>query len=134
MGYIDKKGMTATDIVGNRKNADLITIDKNDTIAQAVRIINENNFSQIPVTSDDRIVGSIYENLVFNHILKNPSAKDDKVETIMQEALPFADITTPLSDLSEMISGDRIAVLVKDFKAGRTFIITKSDIAETLIK
>ena len=134
MGYIDKKGMTASDIVGNRKNTELVTIDKNDTIAQALRIINENNFSQIPVTSDDRIVGSIYENLVFNHILKNTSAKDDKVGTIMQEALPFADITTPITELSEMIAGDRMAVLVKDFKAGRTFIITKSDIAEALIK
>ncbi len=134
MGYIDKKGMTASDIVGNRKNTELITIDKNDTIAQALRIFNENNFSQIPVTSDDRIVGSIYENLVYNHLLKNASAKDDKVETIMQEALPFTDITTPLEELSEMISGDRMAVLVKDFKAGRTFIITKSDIAEALVK
>lgn len=134
MGYIDKKGMTASDIVGNRKNTELITIDKNDSIAQALRIINENNFSQIPVTSDDRIVGSIYENLVYDYILKSPAAKDDKVETIMQEALPFADITTPLTELSEMISGNRMAVLVKDFKAGRTFIITKSDIAEALVR
>ncbi len=134
MGYIDKKGMTAKDIVSYRNNTELITIDKNDSIANALRIINDNNFSQIPVTSDDRIVGSIYENLVYDHILKNPTAKNDKVEVIMQEALPFADITTPLEELSEMISGDRMAVLVKDFKAGRTFIITKSDIAEALLK
>ncbi len=134
MGYIDKKGMTAKDIVSNRKNMELITIDKKDSISNALKIINENNFSQIPVTSEDRIVGSIYENLVYNHILKSPNAKEDKVELIMQEALPFADITTPLEELSEMISGDRMAVLVKDFKAGRTFIITKSEIAEALIK
>jgi cystathionine beta-synthase len=134
MGYIDKKGMTANDIVSNRKNHDLITIDKKEPISHALRIMNENNFSQIPVTSDDRVVGSIYDNLVYNHILKNSGAKDDKVESIMKEALPFADITTPLEELSEMISGDRMAVLVKDFKAGRTFIITKSDIAETLLR
>jgi cystathionine beta-synthase len=134
MGYIDKKGMTASDIVINRKNVDLITIDKHDTIGQALKLMNENNYSQIPVTSDDRIVGSIYENLVYNYVLKNPTAKDDKVESIMQEALPFIDITTPLEELSQMVSGDRMAVLVKDFKAGRTFIITKSDIAEALLK
>jgi cystathionine beta-synthase len=134
MGYIDKKGMTAMDIVGNRKNIELMTIDKNDTIARALQIINDNNFSQIPVTSDDRVVGSIYENLVYDHILKNPNSKDDKIETIMQEAMPFADVSTPLEELSDMISGNRAAVLVKDFKAGRTFIITKSDIAEALVK
>ena len=134
MGYIDKQGMTGRDIVSNRKNGDLITIEKNDSIANALRIMTENNFSQIPVMHDDRLVGSVYENIAFNHILKNPDAKNEKVESIMQEAIPFADISTPLQELSEMIAGEKMAVLVKDFKAGRTFIITKSDIAEALIK
>jgi cystathionine beta-synthase len=134
MGYIDKKGMTAGDIVGNRKNIELVTIDRNEKISHALKLMNENNFSQIPVTADDRVIGSIYENLVYSHILKNPNSKDEKVETIMQEALPFTDITTPIKELSDMFSGDRMAVLVKDFKAGRTFILTKSDIAEALVK
>lgn len=134
MGYLDKKGMTALDIVSSRKNMELMTIDKNDTIANALKLITEFNFSQIPVTSEDRIVGSIYENLVFNKIMENPNAKNDSVESIMQEALPFLDISTPLEDLSKMISGDRTAVLVKDFKANRSYIITRSDIAEALAK
>ncbi|MFN8144270.1 MAG: pyridoxal-phosphate dependent enzyme [Bacteroidia bacterium] len=134
MGYLDKKGMTANDLVNSRKNAELMTIDKGDTIASALKLITEHNFSQIPVTSGDRIIGSIYENLVFNKILDNPNAKNDAVESIMQEALPFVDITTPLETLSKMISGDRDAVLVKDFKANRSFIITKSDIAEALAR
>ena len=74
------------------------------------------------------------ENLVFNRILENPESKNDAVESIMKEALPFIDISTPLDDLSKMISGDRTAVLVKDFKANRNFIITRSDIAEALAK
>jgi cystathionine beta-synthase len=134
MGYIDKKGMTAKDIVGNRKNLELITIDKKDKISDALKIINENNFSQIPVTSDDRIVGSIYENLVYDHLLNGQNGKDDTLEAIMQEAIPFVDITTPLDELSQMFTGDRMAVLVKDFKANRTFILTKSDLAEALVK
>ena len=68
MGYLDTKGMTAADLVASKKNIQLITIDKNQTIGDALKLITENNFSQIPVTSDDRIVGSIYENLVFNKI------------------------------------------------------------------
>lgn len=134
MGYIDKKGMTASDIVSGRKNIELVTIDKNESIAAALKLMNENNFSQMPVTSDDRVIGSIYDNLLYNHILENGTSKDDKVESIMQEAMPFADISTPLTELASMISGDRMAVLVKDFKANRTFIITKSDIAEMMIR
>jgi cystathionine beta-synthase len=134
MGYLDRKGMTAADLVASRKNIDLITIDKNQTIGDAVKLITENNFSQLPVTSENRVVGSIHENLVFKKILENPENKNEKVESIMQEALPFADITTPIDDLSKMITGDRTAVLVKDFKNNNNYIITKYDIVEVLSK
>ena len=134
MGYIDKTGMTAKDILANRKNIELVTIDKKETVGSALKIMSENNFSQIPVSSDDRIVGSLFENQVYNYVLLNHSAKEDKVESIMKEAMPFVDITTPIEELSEMITGDRMAVLIKDFKAGRTFILTKSDIVEALVK
>ncbi len=134
MGYLDKTGMTGKDIVSSRKNIELLTIDKNETIGHALKLMNDNNYSQIPVTSADRIVGSIYENLVYDYILKAPGAKDEKIESIMQEALPFTDISTPVSELSNMITGDRMAVLVKDFKANRTYIITKSDIVDALVK
>src|SRR5438105_8075244 len=59
MGYLDRKGMTAADIVTSRKNVELITVDKNQSISDALKIITENNFSQLPVTSGDRIVGSV---------------------------------------------------------------------------
>ncbi len=134
MGYIDKKGMTAKDVLANRKNIELVTLDKKETIAHALKIMNENNFSQIPVSSDDRIVGALYENQVYDYVLKNPHSKDEPIEKIMREALPFVDITTPLDELSGMIAGDRMAVLLKDFKAGRTFILTKSDIVDALVK
>ncbi len=134
MGYLDRTGMTAADLVASRKNIDLISVEKTDTIGNALKLIIENNFSQLPVTVEDRIIGSVYENLVFNKILQHPESRNDKVETIMQEALPFVDISTPLDDLAKMISGDRTAVLVKDFKANSNFIITKYDIVEAMVK
>jgi len=134
MGYLDRKGMTAADVVSSRKNIQLTTLEKSQPISEALRIISENNFSQIPVTSGDRIVGSLSETLVYNHLLRNPEAKKDAVETIMQEAIPFVDITSSLQELSKMISGDRTAVLVKDFKANQNYIITKSDIVEALAR
>ncbi len=134
MGYTDKKGLTAADIVSTRNGIDLITLDKNDTIAHAMHLISENNFTQIPVTSDNRIVGSVSEQLVFNAIMNNPESKSKSVETIMQEALPFVDISTPIDTLSKMVSGDQEAVLVKDFKLDKNYIITRYDIANILSK
>jgi cystathionine beta-synthase len=132
MGYIDKKGLTAEDLV--KQNVDLTTVDKNDTIGHAMKIISENNFSQIPVTSDNRIVGSVSEKLVFNSIMNSPESKNQPVETIMQEAIPFVDITTPIDTISKMVSGDSEAVLVKDFKRDKNYIITRFDIAEVMSK
>ena len=134
MGYLDTSGMTARDLVASRKSIEVVTIDKHQPISAALKLITENNYSQIPVTSEDRIVGTIYENTVFNSILKNPAGKSATVESIMKEAMPFVDITTTVHDLSTMVSGEREAVLVKDFKAGRNYIITKSDIAEALAR
>lgn len=132
MGYLDKAGYTAQDLV--KANVELTTIDKNDTIGRAMKLISDHNFSQIPVTSDNRIVGSINERLVFNAIMNNHEAKHEKIESIMQEALPFVDISTPIDTLSKMVNGDNEAVLVKDFKRDKNYIITRFDIADALAK
>jgi cystathionine beta-synthase len=134
MGYIDKSGFTASDIVSSRKNVELITIDKKETLAHAMKLITENNYSQIPVTSDDRIVGSIYEKLVFDKILSDPHAKTQTVESIMKDALPFVDISTSIDTLAKMVSGDNEAVLVKDFKQDKNYIITRFDVADIMAK
>jgi predicted transcriptional regulator len=52
----------------------------------------------------------------------------------MQEALPFVDISTPIDTLSKMVNGDNEAVLVKDFKRDKNYIITRFDIADALAK
>ena len=79
-------------------------------------------------------MGSINENLVFNHNLQNPDSRNAPVETIMLDALPFVDVTTPLEELSKMLSDSRSAVLVKDFKANANFIITKYDVVQAIAK
>src|SRR5436853_866418 len=58
-GFIDKKGMTARDIVALRKDVTLISVDKNETIASAIKVMTENDFSQLPVTSGGRVIGSV---------------------------------------------------------------------------
>ncbi len=133
-GFIDKKGMTAIDLVSSQQQTELITLDKTDTIAQAIKIITEMDISQIPITNRDRIVGSLSESWVFKNILENPDMKDNSIESIMQPAFPFVDSTTPIDVLSKMISPDNPAVLVKDFKQNKTFIISLSDIVEAIAK
>ena len=52
----------------------------------------------------------------------------------MSAALPFVDISTPIDTLAKMVSGEYEAILVKDFKRDKTYIITRSDLAEVTLR
>lgn len=131
-GFLDRKGLTARDIVSTNKQGQLLSIEVSDTIEKAARIMRDKDFSQLPVTQKGRIVGSLNEQSVFESIVKDTDKKANAVDTIMQPAFPFADITTPLESLAEMINPENPAILVRDFKTDQTYIITRHDIIKAL--
>jgi cystathionine beta-synthase len=133
-GFFDKKGLVAKDLVNNSTNGKLITVESTDTIGSAVKLMNQMNISQIPVTQDKRIVGSLNENILYAKVVANPEIKNNKISTIMQPAFPFVDISTPIDSLSGMITDSNSAVLVRDFKLDKNYIITKYDIINALTK
>ncbi len=133
MGYLDKKGMTLQDVLATRNQIELISANKKDPVSKAMQLITENNISQLPITAGERVVGTVYENILFDRILANPEIKNDAVETIMQEAIPFVDITTPVEAVPKMFTPERSAVLVKDFKSNKNYIITRFDLAEAMM-
>ena len=92
----------------------------------------ENDFSQISITHDRRLVGSLNETHLYGELLRDPAVKEQPVEMIMQPAFPFVDISTPVELLSTMITPSSPAVLVRDFKTDKTFIITRSDVIRVL--
>ncbi|MFN3916812.1 MAG: pyridoxal-phosphate dependent enzyme [Flavobacteriales bacterium] len=132
MGYLDPKGMTAKDLVSTSNTMPLVTIEAGETVGRAIQLMHENDFSQIPVTKDKRIIGSISDNHIYEELVKDPCVKEGKIESIMQPAFPFADISTPIESLSTMITNSNPAVLVKDFKTDSTYILTKHDIMKAL--
>jgi predicted transcriptional regulator len=58
--------------------------------------------------------------------------KNQPIENIIQPAFPFVDISASIDELADMLKADNDAVLVKDFKQGDTFIITRYDILNAL--
>lgn len=132
-GYLDKTGITAKDIVKNSKIQELICVESNKTVNDAIKLMGQLDISQIPVTHDKRMVGSISESHLFDIVRKNPDCRNQPIEKIMQPAFPFADITTGVDALSTMITNENPAVLVKDFKTDQTYIITRFDIIQALV-
>ena len=134
MGYIDKKGLTAKDLISSNQKGELISVDVHTTIANALQIMMQHDFSQMPVTDSGRIVGSINENHLYKSVVQNPEIKSLKVGEIMTPAFPFVDISAPIDSLSAMLTLDNPALLVRDFKVDKTYIITRHDVMNALTK
>ena len=131
-GFLDRKGLTAKDLVADRKKARLVTIDRSATVAEAAHILTEHAYSQIPVTADGRMVGSVNEGHLYARIVHDPELLKGPVEAIMEPAFPFADISTGVDALAGMITLESPAVLVRDFKSDETYIITRWDVIRAL--
>jgi cystathionine beta-synthase len=131
-GFFEKSGMTARDLVASGMSGELLAIEGNQRVDAAVRLMGEHDFSQISITRDGRLVGSLNETHLYNELVSDPGIKSEPVESIMQPAFPFVDISTPVSLLATMITPATPAVLVRDFKTDKTFIITRSDIIRVL--
>jgi cystathionine beta-synthase len=131
-GFLEKSGMTARDLVASGVSGELFAVEASRPVEEAVRVMSQHDFSQISITRSGRVVGSLNETHLYEQFLKDPEVKTRPVETIMQPAFPFADISTPVELLSTMITPANPAVLVRDFKTDKTFIITRSDIIRVL--
>jgi cystathionine beta-synthase len=131
-GFLEKSGMTARDLVAMRVSGELRSIESNEPVEHAVTLMSEHDFSQISITRDRRLVGSLNESHLYSQLVRNRDVKREPVETIMQQAFPFVDISTPVDLLSTMITLENPAVLVRDFKTEKTFIITRSDVIRVL--
>jgi cystathionine beta-synthase len=131
-GFLEKSGMAARDLVASGVSGELFAVEASRPVEEAVRVMSEHDFSQISITRNGRVVGSLNENHLFEEFVRNPDIKTEPVETIMQPAFPFVDISTPVELLSTMITPQNPAVLVRDFKTDKNFIITRSDVIRVL--
>ena len=131
-GFLEVIGMTARDLVALGYSGELYSIEAARPVEDAIRIMSDHDFSQLSVTSGGRVIGSLNESHLYNEVMRDHQVKHLPVEAIMLPAFPFVDISTPVQLLSTMITPENPAVLVRDFKTEKTFIITRSDIIRVL--
>jgi cystathionine beta-synthase len=131
-GFLEKTGMTARDLVASGLSGELFAIEGSEPVETAVKLMSEHDFSQVSITRDKRLVGSLNETHLYERLVADPEVKRQPVDAIMQPAFPFVDISTPIELLATMITPGNPAVLVRDFKTDKTFIITRSDVIRVL--
>ncbi|RZL53650.1 MAG: pyridoxal-phosphate dependent enzyme [Pedobacter sp.] len=130
-GFLKDEKLTARSILAKRNNQEVITLDCEKTITEAINIMKTLSISQLPVTQQGMVIGKVTESNILDSLLENPSLKSSPVKEIMTASLPFVDLNTSIDKISSMINKDVSAVLVED-EQGKIEIITQYDIIEAI--
>ena len=130
-GFLKDEKLTAKHILSKRGPQEIVTIDSEKPILEAINVIKTLNISQIPVTQKGMIIAKLTESDILDAILENPSLKSQHVEKIMTPSFPFVDLNTSIDKISSMIHKNNTAVLVED-QQGKIEIITQYDIINAI--
>ncbi len=124
--------LTAGEIIKLKSSqSNVLLLDEEQPLMEAIQLMREKNVSQIPVTKGGEIIGSLNESRVLNTILDNPSLKNGPISQAMGDAFPFVLETTRMDVISKLINKDTPAVLVKKDN-GDIDIITEYDLIQVL--
>src|SRR6187401_1847073 len=83
-GFLEISGMRARDLVALGVTGELYCVEAARPVEEAVKVMSEHDFSQISVTKDGRIIGSLNEAHLFEELCSDPYMKKKPVEAIMQ--------------------------------------------------
>jgi cystathionine beta-synthase len=129
-GFLEVK--TFKDIVLSRARQNLITVNNNQTVAEAVELMKEHDIEHIPVMDNEKLIGSVSESGLFQKLFNNPEIKSQKIESVIENIFPIVSFDTPVEKLGTLINKENGAVLAKD-ESGDLHIVTKYDVLQALV-
>lgn len=112
----------------NGSPGELIFVAPEQTVSDALAIMNERGVTQIPVLSEGVSVGSLRESAVLTKLLKSRELLDATVAEVMDKSFPIVDTDTGADEIKSKLQKSP-AVLIEDFKR-ITGIITRSDVLD----
>lgn len=120
-----KSSLKALDVM----EPNLITVREEASVLEAAEIMRKHAISQMPVTRDKKIIGSITEGGIVKKIVEDgglDKVARMKVKDIIEECFPIVNTETPIEPIAKLLNYYP-AVLVAE--RGRIVgIITKSDL------
>lgn len=128
-GFLEeRKFATAKDILVHRNgSANLVTLDHNLKVGEAIKTMNKSGIDQAPVINGEHFVGSISDSKILKSLIEDPSLKDQKVSEVMDAPFQFVSSLETIDVMSSMLGKDNKALLVRD-EMNQTHIITQSDL------
>ena len=128
-GFLEeRKFATARDIIMSKNGtSDLVTIDHNLEVGEAIKRMNQSGIDQAPVIDGNEFVGSVSDSKILNSLIENPEMKNQPVSVVMDGAFQFVSPHDTLDVMSSMLGKKAKALLVRD-EANNVHIITQSDL------
>jgi len=119
---------TVRDLLAKLQQPDLIAAKVGQTVLEVVNLLKENNISQVPVYSDNQIVGILDESDLIFPLATGKLKPQEPIIHLIKGNIIWVDLDDTLENLSNHFQKGFIA-LVKD-ASGSTRLITKIDLLD----
>jgi cystathionine beta-synthase len=107
----------------------LVSISPSETVRDALKTMETNNISQLPVIEDGKSIGSLEESALMGRILENASLIDQQVRAVMEPSFPIIQHDDTLEHTKYLLARRYPAILVQEH-GQLVGIITKSDLID----
>lgn len=135
-GFMENNNfVTALEIVRKRpvNRQKLISVDKKQKIKDVVDIFKNKFISQIPVTFENEVVGSLSDNVLLRNMFADADLPNKTIEEVMERPFVFVSIHETIDVLASLLNEGHQALLTRD-ENDNIHIITQADIINALGK
>ena len=126
---LDSEIRTLRDISDAKKATgieEIASVKGDDKVKDVLELITKTGYSQIPVLSGKKPIGSIKEGKLLAKLVDNPQLYNSLLKDVMEDSFPILDAKTDLKEVKDILKTQQ-AVLVSDFGLV-TDIITRYDL------
>ena len=109
--------------------ARLISATAGETAQQALRLMQDNEISQLPVFENHACIGTVREEEILNLALRGANLKELVLRECMKDPLPRIELDAAIERLTYLLTKESPAVLV-DIGKGENEILTKYDLID----
>jgi len=135
-GYVESAvSITAEQIVHAKHAAgkvrEMVIVRPYQTVFHALKTMQEQDISQIPVFEENSPIGAIYEDQILTLALQGKDLRKLNVSEVMDKPLPTVPKTAPVERVTHILSHENPAIFV-DMGDNRYEILTKYDLMSTV--
>ena len=135
-GYVDAAmQITVAEVVKAKhaagKGRELVIARPYQTVFHALKSMQDQDISQIPVFEENTPIGTIYEDQILNLALQGKDLRKLVVREVMSNPLPQVPKTAPVERVTHILSHENPAVFV-DMGNSHFEILTKYDLMSTV--